>query len=248
MSDERVVIVTGAGRGVGRGVALAFASTGCSVGVLEVDPATASETVELVQSRGGAALAVACDVGDKAAVDTAVAAVVERFGRLDVVINNAQAVRFNTVLETTDDDADVMWRSGFLGTLHVMQAAHPHLVAAQGVIINVISGAMLGGFGKSGVYGAVKAAIRTLTRSAAVEWGPLGVRVNCISPSAQTPALEVWAKEFPDAYRQRTSIIPLQRFGDPENDIGRALVALASPDAHYITSATVTVDGGAYFL
>ena len=246
--DERVVIVTGAGRGLGRGAALAFATEGCRVAVLEWDAVTGADTAAEIEKRGTQSLAVACDVGDKAAVDAAIAAVVDRFGRIDVVINNAQAVPFNTVLETTDDDADVMWRSGFLGTLHVMQAAHPHLLATQGNIINVISGAMLGGFGKSGVYGSVKAAIRTLTRSAAVEWGPLGIRVNCISPSAQTPALEQWKKEFPEAYAQRTAIIPLQRFGDPEDDIGRALVALASANAHYITSATVTVDGGAYFL
>ena len=126
------------------------------------------------RSAGTQALAIACDVGDKAAVDAAVAAVVERFGRIDVVINNAQAVTFTTVLETTDDDADVMWRSGFLGTLHVMQAAHPHLLKTQGNIINVISGAMLGGFGKSGVYGSVKAALRTLTRAGRHRVGPAG--------------------------------------------------------------------------
>ncbi|MEO8695665.1 MAG: SDR family oxidoreductase [Acidimicrobiales bacterium] len=246
--DDRVVIVTGAGRGLGRGAALAFATEGCRVGVLEWDPVTGADTAAEIERRGAQALAVACDVGDKAAVDEAVAAVVERFGRIDVVINNAQAVTFTTVLETTDHDADVIWRSGFLGTLHVMQAAHPHLVKTQGNIINVISGAMLGGFGKNGVYGSVKAAIRTLTRSAAIEWGPLGIRVNCISPSAQTPALEQWKKDYPKEYAQRIAIIPLQRFGDPEDDIGRALVALASADAHYITSATVTVDGGAYFL
>jgi NAD(P)-dependent dehydrogenase (short-subunit alcohol dehydrogenase family) len=246
--DDRVVIVTGAGRGLGRGAALAFATEGCRVGVLEWDPVTGADTAAEIEKRGTQAIALTCDVGDKAAVDEAVAAVVERFGRIDVVINNAQAVTFTTVLETTDHDADVIWRSGFLGTLHMMQAAHPHLVKTQGNIINVISGAMLGGFGKNGVYGSVKAAIRTLTRSAAVEWGPLGIRVNCISPSAQTPALEQWKKDFPKEYAQRTAIIPLQRFGDPEHDIGRALVALASADAHYITSATVTVDGGAYFL
>ena len=246
--DDRVVIVTGAGRGLGRGAALAFATEGCRVGVLEWDPVTGADTAAEIEKRGTQAIALACDVGDKAAVDEAVAAVVERFGRIDVVINNAQAVTFTTVLETTDHDADVIWRSGFLGTLHVMQAAQPHLVKTQGNIINVISGAMLGGFGKNGVYGSVKAAIRTLTRSAAIEWGPLGVRVNCISPSAQTPALEQWKKDFPKEYEQRTAIIPLQRFGDPEHDIGRALVALASANAHYITSATVTVDGGAYFL
>ena len=245
---ERTVIVTGAGRGVGRGVALAFAGNGDNVAIFERDASTAADTAAEVERRGRRSLAVTCDVGDKVSVDAAVAQTVDKFGRVDVLVNNAQAVAFNTVLETTDEDADLMWRSGFLGTLHAMQAAHPHLVQTRGVIINVISGAMLGGFGKSGVYGSVKAAIRTLTRSAAVEWGPLGVRVNCISPSAQTPALEEWKQKFPEAYAQRAGIIPLQRFGDPEDDIGRALVALASPDAHYITSATVTVDGGAYFL
>ena len=246
--DDRVVIVTGAGRGLGRGAALAFANEGCRIGVLEWDPATGADTAAEVEKRGTQAIAVACDVGDKGAVDDAIAKVIDRFGQIDVVINNAQAVTFTSVLETTDEDADVIWRSGFLGTLHVMQAAHPHLLKTQGNIINVISGAMLGGFGKNGVYGSVKAAIRTLTRATAVEWGPLGIRVNCISPSAQTPALEQWKKDYPKEYAQRVSIIPLQRFGDPEDDIGRALVALASANAHYITSATVTVDGGAYFL
>jgi 2-hydroxycyclohexanecarboxyl-CoA dehydrogenase len=246
--DDRVVIVTGAGRGLGRGAALAFANEGCRVAVLEWDPVTGADTVAEIEKRGKQAIAVACDVGDKTAVDDAIAKVIDRFGQIDVVINNAQAVTFTSVLETTDEDADVIWRSGFLGTLHVMQAAHPHLLKTQGNIINVISGAMLGGFGKNGVYGSVKAAIRTLTRATAVEWGPLGIRVNCISPSAQTPALEQWKKDFPKEYEQRVSIIPLQRFGDPEDDIGRALVALASANAHYITSATVTVDGGAYFL
>jgi 2-hydroxycyclohexanecarboxyl-CoA dehydrogenase len=244
----RTVIVTGAGRGVGRGVALAFASEGDNVAVLEIDPQTAADTEAALRARGVDALGVACDVGDKAAVDAAVAQVLARWGRVDVVVNNAQAVRFATVLATTDDDANVMWRSGFLGSLHVMQATQPHLAQTGGVIINVISGAVLGGFGESGIYGAVKAAIRTLTRAACNEWGPAGVRVLCISPSAQTPALDIWKEQYPEAYDKRAKVIPLQRFGDPELDIGRALVALASADAHYITGATVTVDGGAYFL
>lgn len=245
---DRVVVVTGAGRGVGRGIALAFAAEGERVAVLELDAATAADTEAALRERGVDAVGIACDVGDAAAVDLAIAAIVERWGRVDVVVNNAQSVRFASVLNTTDYDADVMWRSGFLGTMHVMQAAHPHLVESGGSIINLISGAVLGGFGESGVYGAVKAAIRVLTRSAAVEWGPLGVRVNCISPSAQTPALDVWKEKYPEAYEKRAKVIPLQRFGDPEHDIGRAVVLLASEDAHYITGSTVTVDGGAYFL
>lgn len=253
MSDEgraeaRVVIVTGAGRGVGRGIALAFASEGDRVAVLEVDPHTAADTETALRERGVDAMGIACDVGDKAAVDAAVARIVAAWGRVDVVVNNAQAVRFATVIDTTDEDADVMWRSGFLGTLHVMQAAQPHLSKTGGCVINLISGAVLGGLGESGIYGAVKAAIRVLTRAASTEWGPLGVRVNCISPSAQTPALDVWKERYPEAYEKRAKLIPLQRFGDPEADIGRAVVLLASADAHYITGSTVTVDGGAYFL
>lgn len=247
-AEARVVIVTGAGRGVGRGIALAFAAEGDRVAVLEVDPTTAADTEAALRARGVDALGIACDVGDKAAVDAAVARIIDAWGRVDVVVNNAQAVRFNTVINTTDEDADVMWRSGFLGTLHVMQAAHPHLSASRGCVINLISGAVLGGLGESGIYGAVKAAIRVLTRAASTEWGPDGVRVNCISPSAQTPALDVWKERYPEAYEKRAKLIPLQRFGDPESDIGRAVVLLASADAHYITGSTVTVDGGAYFL
>jgi NAD(P)-dependent dehydrogenase (short-subunit alcohol dehydrogenase family) len=246
--DQRVVVVTGAGRGVGRGIALAFAQEGDRIAVLELDPATAADAEAAVRARGVDARGFACDVGDKASVDAAIAEIVATWGRIDVVVNNAQSVRFAKVLTTTDEDADVMWRSGFLGTLHVMQAAHPHLAETKGCIVNLISGAVQGGFGESGVYGAVKAAIRVLTRSAATEWGPLGVRVNCISPSAQTPALDVWKEQYPEAYEKRAKLIPLQHFGDPENDIGRAVVLLASADAHYITGATVTVDGGAYFL
>ena len=244
----RVVVVTGAGRGVGRGIALAFGAKCDRVAVLEVDPVTAADTEAALRARGVEALGLVCDVGDRAAVDAAIAAVVAAWGRIDVVVNNAQSVRFATVLATTDDDADNMWRSGFLGTMHVMQAAHPHLAVTRGCIINLISGAVLGGLGESGIYGAVKAAIRVLTRAACTEWGPDGIRVNCISPSAQTPALDVWKERYPEAYEKRAKLIPLQHFGDPEEDIGRAVVALASPDAHYITGATVTVDGGAYFL
>ena len=244
-SLERVVVVTGGGRGVGRGVALAFAAEGDRVAVLEFDPETAADTVVALRERGVEALAFVCDVGDKVAVDASIDAIVAAWGRIDVVVNNAQSVRFANVLTTTDDDADVMWRSGFLGTLHVMQASHAHLVASRGSIVNLISGAVLGGLGESGVYGAVKAAIRVLTRAAATEWGPLGIRV---SPSAQTPALDVWKETYPEAYEKRAKLIPLQHFGDPEHDIGRAVVLLASADAHYITGATVTVDGGAYFL
>ncbi len=246
--SERVVVVTGAGRGVGRGIALAFASEGDRVAVLELDPVTAADTEAALRARGVESLGFACDVGDKAAVAAAIDSIIGAWGRVDVVVNNAQSVRFATVLATTDDDADVMWRSGFLGTLHVMQAAYPHLVATHGCVVNLISGAVLGGLGESGIYGAVKAAIRVLTRAASTEWGPEGVRVNCISPSAQTPALDVWKERYPEAYEKRAKVIPLQHFGDPERDIGRAVVLLASADARYITGSTVAVDGGAYFL
>ncbi len=134
---------------------------------------------------------------DRDAVQRAVDEVVERWGRVDVLVNNAQETRIAAVLDTDDEAADAVWRSGFLGTLHCMQVAHPYLAATRGAIVNLASGAGLSADPGYAAYGATKEAIRTLTRVAAREWGSDGVRVNAISPSARTPAFDRWQIEHP---------------------------------------------------
>src|SRR3954454_13142198 len=165
--EGKVALVTGAGQGVGKGVALALAAEGASVvaagRTLEKVEAAAGE----VRGRGVDALAVQCEVSRRADVDAAVAAAVERFGRLDVLVNNAQSVSLGPVLDIRERDAAMVWESGFLGTLFGMQAAHPALSETRGCVVNVGTGAALrpdpAGYA---LYAAVKEAIRTLTRAA----------------------------------------------------------------------------------
>jgi NAD(P)-dependent dehydrogenase (short-subunit alcohol dehydrogenase family) len=153
------------------------------------------------------------------------------------------------VLEITPRDLDVVWRTSFVGTLTFMQASFEYLKEARGVVINVGSGAGLRSDPAGmGLYASVKEAIRTLTRATAVEWGPFGIRVNAIVPLALSPSLEVFANQNPDDYGRVLASVPLQRIGDCEDDIGRAVAFLAGPAAGYITGTTLMLDGGQAYL
>jgi NAD(P)-dependent dehydrogenase (short-subunit alcohol dehydrogenase family) len=246
--DRRVALVTGAAQGLGFGLASAFAAEGYDIAIVDLDEAMVQAAAAKLRERGVRALGMRGDVSHRGDVDAFVARVVDELGRLDVLVNNAQTTRMKAVLDTTDEDLELTWRSGFAGSLYCMQAAFPHLRATKGCVINLASGAGLSAPRGYAVYAATKEAIRTLTRIAALEWGEHGVRVNVISPGAQTAALDRWAAERPEEYRARTAQIPLGRFGDPEADIGKAVVFLASPAASYITGNTLVVDGGAHYL
>jgi NAD(P)-dependent dehydrogenase (short-subunit alcohol dehydrogenase family) len=241
--------VTGASPGgIGRGIGRALARAGYDIAYLDVDAGNLDGAVTEIHELGARAFVFAGDVADRAAVDDAIARVVAQTGRLDVLVNNAQATELASVLDTTLDALERVWRSGVVGTLNGMQAAYPHLVTTGGSVINLVSGAALSATPGYGAYAATKSAIKTLTRVTATEWGPAGVRVNAISPSARTPALERWAKDRPDEAAARERAIPLQRFGDAEHDIGRVAVFLASADAAYVTGQTIVVDGGVHQL
>jgi NAD(P)-dependent dehydrogenase (short-subunit alcohol dehydrogenase family) len=177
-----------------------------------------------------------------------VASAVEAFGGVDILVNNAQTVRTGRVLDITPDDVDLVWRSGFVGTLNCMQAAYERLRSRAGVVVNVGTAAALRpdpvGYG---LYSGVKEAIRTLTRTAAVEWGP-AVRVNCIIPLALSPSLDRWITDRPQESAKFLATVPMGRVGDPEQDIGRVVAFLVGPEASYITGVTLTVDGGQAYL
>ena len=244
----KTAIVTGSGQGVGRGIALALAAEGAAVVLMGRTGAKVVRVAAEIADRGGTALAIEGDVTRPEDIESALNTTLEAFGRLDILVNNAQHIPRGRLLETTDHDAQAAWESGPLATLRFMRSAHPHLKGG-GVIINV--GSRVGvrpdpmGYG---AYAAAKEAIRALSRTAAMEWGPDGIRVIVILPFATSPELERMQREEPEAYARTRDATALGRVGDPETDIGRAVAFLVGPDAGFITGTSIPLDGGKSFV
>ena len=246
---DRVAIVTGGGRSLGRGIALALASAGATVVVSGRTQETLDGACAEIRARGGHALPVRADVRDLADTERLVAEAVERTGRLDILVNNAQTYRHALLLEATEDDMETTWSSGPLAVFRLMRAAHPHLAASgHGVIVNFGSGTQLMHDGKLyGVYSAAKSAIESLTRYAAVEWGADGIRVLMVMPAAETDGTRAFRDRDPERYAEMVGRVPVGRFGDPEHDVGVAIAWLVSDEARYLTGSTVMLDGGQMF-
>jgi NAD(P)-dependent dehydrogenase (short-subunit alcohol dehydrogenase family) len=253
--DGRVVIVTGAARGIGRAIALACGAEGAAVCVSSRSGSTAQLVADEITAAGGAAFANECDVGSRAAVDAMVADTIERHGRVDALFNNAQA--FGTAaapsgspgyvpLEQFPEDAwDFTFQTGLKGTLYAMQAVFPHMVAAGGgKIVNFGSGNSLGAMPGTAAYNANKEAIRSLTRTGAAEWGKHAITVNVVVPQIATDSAQEFLAARPGIGDKLLKQIPLRRWGDVDHDIGGVAVFLASTDSDYITGQTLQVDGG----
>lgn len=243
--DNKVVLITGGGKGIGFGIATAFAKEGADLVITGRTVATLAKAKETLESHGVSVLTVAADGGIEDEVRSAVRQVIDRFGRLDVLINNAQVSASGVLLaDHTKADFDLAMNSGLYATFFYMRECFPYLKEAKGSVINFASGAGL--FGKPGQssYAAAKEGIRGLSRVAATEWGPAGVNVNVVCPLVYTESLDQWRKEYPEVYEKTIKDIPLGRFGDPESDIGRICIFLASDDAAYISGETITVQGG----
>lgn len=239
----RVAVVTGAGQGIGRGVALALASHGVVVAALGRTEEKLKETCREVEARGGRALPVVCDVASAEEVVAAVGSVVAELGAVDILVNNAQTFGFGTVLELDLDELESGWTSGFLGSLRMIRACHPYLVGG-GVVVNVGSGVVHNPVPGVAGYAAVKAAITSLSRSAAIELAGDGIRVNTIVPFALTPSVLAVFEASPEHREAALATVPLGRVGDPEDDIGRAVAFLCGPDARFVTGTVLTLDGG----
>ncbi|MBM3658065.1 MAG: SDR family oxidoreductase [Actinobacteria bacterium] len=244
---ERVAVVTGAGQGVGRGIALALAAEGARIAVVDVNVETAQQTVDACRARGVDAVAVTADVGRREEVAAATDEVMQRFGSIAILVNNAHDFALGIPLEqTSDDDMERSWRTATLGTLYFMQACFvPMRDRGGGKILNIGSGGALDGDAGAASYVAAKEAVRALTRVAAREWGPHGIHVNTLCPFARTPRWEAFAAEHPGRVERQAAALPLRRApGDPELDIGRAAVFLVSDDSSYVTGQTLFVEGG----
>jgi NAD(P)-dependent dehydrogenase (short-subunit alcohol dehydrogenase family) len=241
----RVALVTGGGRGIGKGIGCAFASEGAHVAIADIDEATGARSARECEGRGRDAMALRCDVSDREDVDRAVTAVVERFGRLDVLVTSALPEGAVEPLESTSAARiEEMWRVGYLGVVNAMQACLPHLRETRGSVINFGSGAGIAASAGYAAYAPVKEAVRAVTRVAAREWGDSGVRVNAICPFARSEQFGEWADRNPELARMAEARAALGRVGDCEHDIGRAAVFLASDDAGFITGHSLMVDGG----
>lgn len=248
MLDGRAVLVTGAGRGIGRGIAHAAAARGARVLVTALAMAEAESVATEIRSRGGVAHGRACDVTQENAVSGAVDAALDSFGRLDAVVHSATAAT-SAGFEAIDTIDEAAWEGqvavALRGLFLLARHARAPLQRSQGSLLALTSRAAYHGAARQPSYAAVKGAQRGLVKALAREWGPIGIRVNALSPSAMTPALEQYLAENPSAREGLVDRAALRRFGDAEADIGAAACFLIGPDSGFVTGQTLVVDGGA---
>lgn len=243
--DKKVAIVTGGAGGIGRGIVRAFAAEGANILFVDIndDNGNALEKELSDQTRF-----LNIDISQHENAEKITAAAIDAFGGIDILVNNAHASRQISFIETSQADIDLSFGTGFYPTFWLMQAAYPQLKKHQGSVINFGSGAGISGMPTQMSYAAAKEAIRGISRVAANEWGKDNINVNVISPLAATEGVEAWLEKFPEMREPTLEKIPLHRMGDPEKDIGRIAVFLASEDASFITGQTLMADGGAIKL
>lgn len=245
--QNKVALITGGAGGIGQGMARAFVKEGAKVAIVDLDEKSGNETLNDLQQHQDA-MFIQGNLAEHGKLKGVVNQVVDRFGQLDILVNNAHASTRKPLEELTQDDMDLSFNTGFYPTFYLMQAALPYLKKAEGSIINFASGAGLEGHSTQGAYAAAKEAIRAISRVAANEYGPYGINVNLISPIANSPGVQAWREQEPEYYQSVLENIPMRRFGDLEEDIGQAAVFLASDDSDYITGQTIMVDGGSIKL
>lgn len=246
--ERKVALVTGAGQGVGQGIAFALAEAGADLVIAGRTGAKLIETARTISERGGNALASRCDVRSPDDLARVVDECVRHYGGLQILVNNAQEVPLGSLHAVTDESFLAGFESGPLATLRLMKLAYPHL-KGDGCIVNLGTAAAkrwdMAGYG---AYAAVKEAIRSLTRAAACEWGPDGIRTNVILPHAKSPGLVWWMQANPEEAEAFQRTIPQRRLGECEEDIGRFVVQLCSEGSRYVNGQTIAVDGGQAFL
>jgi NAD(P)-dependent dehydrogenase (short-subunit alcohol dehydrogenase family) len=242
--EGQVAIVTGAGRGIGQAIARRFAEEGAAVAVLDINRATAVETVEIIRQRGGKAFGVVADVSSHEQVGMAVAEVTLELGRIDILINNAGIENRASFLEISPEDWRRQLEVNLSGTFFCTQAAARKMaIHGYGRVVNLSSVAGLIGPIDLAAYGAAKAGIIGLTRAAALDLADYGITVNAIAPGPIETELMlgVWTAE---ALRERPQHGAIARFGTVE-EIAHTALFLASRESAFITGVTVPVDGGA---
>ena len=255
----KTAIITGAGfaklsdgrcGSIGYGIATAYAKEGANLVITGRNVKKLEDAKEeLERLYGISVLILPADISagadNEAITKDVVAKTIEKFGRIDVLINNAQASASGvTIADHTTEQFDLAMYSGLYATFYYMKACYPYLKETKGSVINFASGAgLFGNYGQCS-YAAAKEAVRGLSRVAATEWGCDGINVNVVCPLAWTAQLENFEKAYPEAFKANVKMPPAGHFGDPETEIGRVCVQLASPDFKYMNGKTVTLEGG----
>ncbi|HEY4331806.1 MAG TPA: SDR family oxidoreductase [Ilumatobacteraceae bacterium] len=247
--EGRVAVITGAGDGIGRGIARRFAAEGAKILVAELN-ADAGEHVaaELRDSLGADAVAQATDVANKEQVGAMIEAARDRWGTVDILVNNAWGGGGLGRVELKPDlNFERGFGVGFFGPLWAMQAAFPLMRAqGRGNVINLCSLNGVNAHIGTAEYNSAKEALRSLSRTAAREWAPHGIIVNVICPAAKSAAFHAVMARNPELVAGADAANPMGYLGDPERDIAPVALFLASDDAHYLTGNTLFVDGGSH--
>jgi NAD(P)-dependent dehydrogenase (short-subunit alcohol dehydrogenase family) len=240
----RTALVTGAGKGLGRAIALGFAAAGADVVLMARTLADLEAVAREVQALGRQALVAVADATDSRQVDAAVEQAVARFGRIDVLAHAAGGSLRKPSVEVTDEEWDAVIAANLSSTFKVCRAVGRHmLVQGGGSIINLSSTAGMRGRAGNAPYSAAKAAVINLSRALAMEWAPKGVRVNVLAPGRFLTPLTEAEMSVPEKYAAFVRQVPLGRIGKPE-EIQDIAVWLASDASAYVTGSTITLDGG----
>jgi meso-butanediol dehydrogenase/(S,S)-butanediol dehydrogenase/diacetyl reductase len=241
--SDQAILITGAGRGLGRAIALHLAQLGSRVGLIDLDAAGCNAVAEQIRTAGGRATSFVADVADQPAVLGVAAEFAREHGGIDAIINNAMLLRYEPVTAITDAVADQMLGIGIKGALWGAQALLANRRADRSVaIINMTSPVAERGYPNTVLYSLVKGALSTLTKTLAAELGPSGVRVNALAPGS-VPTPGALALNTQAEYERRSRTIPLRRLGH-EDDVTGATEFLLSPAAAFINGEILHVDGG----
>ena len=240
----QVVLITGAGRGLGRSLALHLSRCGASIGVSDIDAETCRQTTDDVKAQGGAAWSLPADLSSQAAFEQVAAQLAKAAGRIDAVINNAAHLRYEPIEAVTEATVELMLGAGLKSAIWGSQALVRHMDPVRGgSIVFMSSPVVFRGYPTTAIYSAIKSAVTGMMRVLAAELGPRKVRVNAVSPGS-VPTPGAMGLNDPKIYAERAKTIPLRRIGR-ESDVDKAVAFLLSGEAEFVSGTVLSVDGGA---